>query len=74
MLRKVLVIFAAVAISVLCLSGCKKSSSEAESGEEDLKTMAEYESDAKKQITEKNVDEELERIEKSLEEEISQGQ
>ena len=74
MLRKVLVIVAVAAISVFCLSGCKKRSSEAESGEEVVKTTAEYEAEAKEQITEENVAEELESIEKALEQEISQGQ
>jgi hypothetical protein len=72
MFRKVLVIVAVTAISVFCLSGCKKRSSEAESEEEVLKTMAEYEADAKEQISKENMAEELERIEKALEQEVSQ--
>jgi hypothetical protein len=72
MFRKVLVIVAITAISVFCLSGCKKRSSEAESEEEVLKTMAEYEADAKEQISKENMAEELERIEKALEQEVSQ--
>jgi ABC-type phosphate/phosphonate transport system substrate-binding protein len=74
MLRKVLVIVAVTAISVFCLSGCKKRSSEAESGQEALKTMAEYEVEAKKQINKENMAEELERIEKTLEQELSEEQ
>jgi len=74
MLRKVLVIVAVAAISVFCLSGCKKRSSEAESGEEVVKTMAEYEAEAREQITKENMAEELESIEKALEQEISGGQ
>lgn len=72
MFRKVLVIVAVTAISVFCLSGCKKRSSEAESDEEVLKTMAEYEAEAKEQINKENMAEELERIEKALEQELSQ--
>jgi len=74
MLHKVLVIVAATAISVFCLSGCKKRSSEAESSQEVLKTMAEYETEAKKQINKENMAEELERIEKTLEQEVSEEQ
>jgi len=74
MIRKVLVIVAVTAISVFCLSGCKKRSSEAESDEEVLKTIAEYEAEAKKQINKENMADELDRIEKALEEEISQEQ
>ena len=72
MLRKVLVIVAVTVISVFCLSGCKKRSSEAESSQEVLKTMAEYEAEAKKQINKENMAEELERIEKTLEQEVSE--
>jgi len=72
MFRKVLVIVAVTAISVFCLSGCKKRSSEAESDEEVLKTIAEYEAEAKEQINKENMAEELERIEKALEQELSQ--
>ena len=74
MIRKVLVIVAVTAISVFCLSGCKKRSSEAESDEEVLKTIAEYEVEAKEQINKENMADELDRIEKALEEEISQEQ
>jgi len=81
MLHKVLVIVAVTAISVFCLSGCKKRSSEphpserrgeAESSQEVLKTMAEYEAEARKQINKENMAEELERIEKTLEQEVSE--
>jgi hypothetical protein len=74
MLHKVLIIVAATAISVFCLSGCKKRSSEAESSQEVLKIMAEYEAEAKKQINKENMGEELERIEKTLEQELSEEQ
>ena len=71
MLRKVLVIVAVTVISVFYLSGCKKGSGEAESGEESLKTTAEYEAEARKEINKENIAEELERIEKALEQEVS---
>ena len=74
MLRKVLIIVAVAAISVFCLSGCKKRSSEAESDQEVLKTMAEYEAEARKQINKDNMAEELENIEKAIEQEVSQEQ
>ena len=73
MLRKILIIVAVGVISVLCLSGCKKSSSEAEQ-EEVPKTMAEYEAEARKEISEENIDAELEKIERKLEEEIAVGE
>lgn len=73
MLRKILVIIAITAISVSCLTGCKKAPSEAEPEQEVLKTMAEYETEAKEQINKENMAEELEKIEKELEKEISEG-
>ena len=67
MLRKALVIVAVAAISVFSLSGCKKGPSEAERGEEVVKTKAEYEADAKKKINKKNMVKELEKLEKEIE-------
>jgi len=68
MIRKLLVIAAVLAIGVFYLGGCKKKP------EQPAKTMAEYETDAKEQITEKNMNEELEQIEKSVEEDANQEQ
>jgi len=72
MFRKILVIVIVTAISVFCLSGCKKRSSEPEPGEEVLKTTAEYQAEARQQINKENMAEELESIEKEVEQEISQ--
>ena len=72
MLRKVLVIVALASISFFCISGCGKTSSDAEPNEEVIKTMAEYEAEAEAQINEENMDEELAKIEKALEQEISE--
>jgi len=74
MARKLLVIVAVAAISVFCLSGCKKSSSEPESEQEEVKTVAEYEAEAREQIDTENMDEELESIEKALQQETAQEQ
>ena len=71
MLRKVLVIVMAAAIGVFCMSGCKKRSSEAAPEQEAIKTTAEYEADAKKEISKENMAEELEKLEKAVEDEIS---
>lgn len=72
MLRKVLFIAAMAAVSLLWLGGCKKRSSEAEPNMPVVKTMAEYEAEAKEQINEENMAAELESIEKTLEKEISE--
>ena len=74
MLRKVLIIVSMVAISVFCLTGRKKKSEPAESGAKAAKTTAEYEAEAKKEITKENMAAELEQMEKAVEEEISEGQ
>lgn len=72
MLRRILIIVAVGVISVLCLSGCRKSSSETEAEQQEVvKTMAEYEAEAKKEISRENIDAELEKIEKELEKEIA---
>jgi len=73
MLSRVLIIIAVVAIGVFCLSGCKKSPGGAEP-EQEVKTMAEYEAEAREQINKENMDKELESIEKQLEQELSQEQ
>ena len=74
MLRKILIIIAVITISVFCLSGCKKRSSEAEPEREEVKTTAEYEAEAKREINKDNMAEELDKIEKALEQEIRQEQ
>ena len=74
MLRKVLVVTAVTVITVFYLNGCKKRSNEAKSGQEVLKTMAEYKAEAKKQVNKENMAEELDNIEKTLEQELRQEQ
>jgi hypothetical protein len=69
MLLKVLIIVAIIAISVV---GCKKRSSGPQPGQTELKTMAEYEAEAKKEITKDNMTQELDKIEKDLQQETSQ--
>jgi len=72
MFRKLLVIVTVTAISVFCLSSCKKRSSKSEPEAEVLKTVAEYDTEAEEQINKENMADELERIEKELEQELSQ--
>jgi len=72
MMRKALIIIAAAAISVCVLSGCKKRPSEPEPSEVVVKTMAEYEAEAKKKINKKNIVKELEKLEKEIEEDMRQ--
>ena len=74
MLRKALIIITAGLISVFWLSGCKKRSSQGESEQEVVKSVAEYEAEAEEQINKENMAKELENIEKTLEQEISQEQ
>ena len=74
MLRKVLVIIALTAITISCISGCKKRSAEDEPEQITLKTMAEYEAEAKKQITKKNMASELDKMEKAIDQELNAEQ
>ncbi|UCE99603.1 MAG: hypothetical protein JSV82_00605 [Planctomycetota bacterium] len=71
MFRKLLIISTIVAIGFFCLSGCNKK--EAESDQK-VKTMAQYEAEAREQINRENINEELDQIEKSLEQELTQEQ
>jgi len=63
MLKKSLLIMAIAVF--LFMNGCKKSSSEPE--EIVVKTAAQYEAEAKEQITEENMEDELKNLEKELE-------
>lgn len=71
MMRKLLIIIALTILSSFYLSGCDKSSSDAES-EVEVKTQAEYEAEAEKQITEENMEDELANLEKQIGQEISE--
>ena len=69
LLRILLIIVVATAVTVFSLNGCKKSS---DTQQEQAKTLAEYQDEAKEQITEENMAEELEDIEKAVEQDVSQ--
>lgn len=72
MLRKILVIVVVTAITGFCLGGCKKRSSETGSDREVTGALAEYKTEAEKQINKENMVEELEKIERAMEQEVSQ--
>jgi len=70
MLRRIIVVAAVAAISVFWISGCKKSPSSASKPEQEVvKTQAEYDAEAKKDITKDNMASELEKMEKNVEQE-----
>jgi hypothetical protein len=73
MLRKVFIIILLVILGSFYFSGCDKTSSDSES-EEDVvvKTQAEYDAEAKKQITEENMAEELKKLEQAVDKEITE--
>jgi hypothetical protein len=73
MLRIILVVTAVLAISIFCQSGCKKKAGETKS-EQPPKTTAQYEADAKKQITEDNMQQELRKLEQEVEQDIAAEQ
>ncbi|MHC4805141.1 MAG: hypothetical protein ACYTBX_02625 [Planctomycetota bacterium] len=72
MLRRLLVLIALATITALCLSGCKKTSSETEAQQDVVKTEAEYKAEAEKEINEDNMAAELEKIERAMEQEAGQ--
>lgn len=73
-MRRTLVVIITLAIlGSLFICGCGKTSSDNESEEDVIvKTQAEYEAEAKEQITEDNMEEELANLEKQIEQEISE--
>ncbi|MFC1675971.1 hypothetical protein ACFL3G_02780 [Planctomycetota bacterium] len=74
MLRKTLLIITVTAICFWGLAGCKKSTGEKESEKQtediQVKTLEQYQAEAKEQINEKNMAEELDKLEKELEQEL----
>jgi hypothetical protein len=72
MLKKMFLIITIALSGILCLTACEKRSEQNQSEQVIVKTEAEYEQEAKEQITEENMQEELEKIEKELNTEVSQ--
>ena len=73
MLRKILVITILATLSLFYIGGCDKTSSDTETEEEVVvKTAAEYEAEAEKQITEENMEEELKKLEDTIDKEINE--
>ena len=71
MLRKVFIIILLAILGSFYLGGCDKSSSDAESYVE-VKTQAEYDAEAEKQITEENMEDELKKLEDTIDKEITE--
>ena len=74
MSRNLMVLIILTAMVVFCVSGCKKDSDQSDTGQQSVKTAAEYEAEAKEQINKENMVSELDELEKSLEQEISEEQ
>ena len=73
MLAKAIVVIVLIVIIGLGPAGCKKSSPESSSGEEAVKTAAEYAEDAEREIDTSNMADELKRIEDELDAEETSG-
>ena len=73
-MRRTLFIIITLTILASCfISGCGETSSDSKSEEAAIvKTEAEYEAEAKEQITEDNMEQELANLEKQIEQEISE--
>lgn len=73
MLRKVFIIILLVTLGSFYLGGCDKTSSDSKTDEEVVvKTQAEYDAEAEKQITEDNMEEELKKLEQAIDKEVSE--
>ena len=74
MLRAMLVLAVTMVVLLFSVSGCKKASKSTEAGEEPVKTAAEYEAEATKDINEENMNQELDKLEQELQQEAEQTQ
>lgn len=71
-MSKIISGFLIVMLCVVGLAGCGKTSKEPAPAPEQTKTAAEYEAEAKKEITEENMADELDKLEQAVEEEAAQ--
>ena len=74
MLRRMLVLTVTMVVLLFSVSGCRKASNSPETGEESVKTAAEYEAEATKDINEENMNQELDKLEQELQQEAEQTQ
>jgi len=63
-----------IVVLLFSVNGCKKESKSPETTEETVKTSADYEAEAKKDINEKNMEQELDKLEQELDREAEQMQ
>jgi hypothetical protein len=70
MLRKAVIVVCLIAVTALCLSGCKKSTPPPSQPKVQTPQMPQ----AEEEITEENIAEQLEKMEKELEAEAAQEQ
>jgi predicted small lipoprotein YifL len=72
MLRKIVSVWMIIMLCFLSLSGCADDGQETTPEAEQVKTAAEYEAEAEKQITEENASAELDKLEQAIEQETTQ--
>ena len=68
MLRRILILAVSGVLCVSTLTGCSKDSGE----QEEVKTAAQHQADAEKEITAENMDDELAKIEKEMAQELEE--
>ncbi len=74
MLKAILVSAVTMVLLLFSVSGCKKTSEGLKPVTEAVKTAAEYEAEAKKEINKENMNQELDKIEQELAQEANQPQ
>ncbi|HIJ70928.1 MAG TPA: hypothetical protein HPP87_06145 [Planctomycetes bacterium] len=72
MAKKALVLIILVMVILVCLHGCKKSSSQSAPADQGGKTAVDYEAEAESEINTENMGDELDRIEGELTQEESE--
>jgi len=74
MLRAMRILTIITVVLLFSMSGCRKESKSPEASEETVKTAAEYDAEAKKEINEQNMDQELDKLDQELAQEAAQTQ
>ena len=74
MIKKALSIISIAVFLLAGLIGCNNGTDDSGSASETVKSKADYQTEAQKEITKENMDQQLDNIEKALAEEESSGQ
>jgi serine protease inhibitor len=72
MLRKLIAVVVIVTLTIVC-SGCRKKAGQSSKSKTEVKSQAEYDAQAKKDIDANNMQAELDKLEKEIQQESTGG-